>query len=138
MSSNGYIIERGFVSGWDKEFANPTRPWTLELSETDEFMQHERWVTIQSIMEEIFFKTEQPIMLEYLIGSLAGLCWENVLLCARDAVEAHFKKQGITGMGKTARWLLLQARGLPIAVDPDSGINLKTLASPRNPLGNQH
>ena len=77
-------------------------------------------------------------MLEYLIGSLAGLCWENVLLCARDAVEAHFKKQGITGMGKTARWLLLQARGLPIAVDPDSNIDLEAIPPPNNPLGNRH
>ena len=64
--------------------------------------------------------------------------WENVLLCARDAVQAHFKKQGITGMGKTARWLLLQARGLPIAVDPDSNIDLEAIPPPNNPLGNRH
>ena len=138
MSSNGYVIEGGFVSGWDKDFAHPTRPWTLKLSETDDFMQHEEWITIQSIMEEIFFKTEQPIMLEYLIGSLAGLCWENVLRCARDAVHAHFKKQGIVGMYQTAWWLRLHARGLPIAVDPDHNINLETIASPSNPLGNRH
>ena len=139
MSSNGYIIERGFVSGWDKDFANPTRPWTLELSETDEFFnEHEEWITIQSTMEEIFFKMEQPIMLEYLIGSLAGLCWENVLRCAPDAVRAHFKKQRIVGMYQTAWWLRLHARGLLIAVDPDHNINLEKIASPRNPLGNRH
>ena len=136
MSNNGYVIERGFVSGWDKDFANPTQPWTLELTETDEFFnEHQERITIQSTMEEIFFETEQPIMLEYLIGSLAGLSWENVLRCARDAVHAHFKKQGITGgTYKTAWWLRLQARGLPIAVDPNSNIDLRAIPSPNNPL----
>ena len=56
MEKNGYVIKRGFISGWDKDFANPTQPWSLELSETDEFYdEHQRHVTIQSIMEEIFF-----------------------------------------------------------------------------------
>ena len=139
MKENGYIIERGFVPGWDKDFANPTRPWSLKLTETDEFFnEHQAWVTIQATMEEVFFGTEQPIMIEYLIGSLAGLCWENVLLCARDAVQAHFRKQGIVGMFQTAWWLRLHARGLPIAVDPEHNIDLETIASPNNPLGNRH
>ena len=139
MRHHGYVIERGFVSGWDKDFADPTQPWSLELTETDEFYDElQRNVTIQSIMEEIFFQTEQPILLEYLIGSLAGLSWENVLRCARDAVHAHFKEQGITGTSKTAWWLRLQARGLPIAIDPNSNINLRATPSPNDPLGNQH
>ena len=139
MKNNGYVIGRGFVPGWDKDFANPTQPWSLELSETDEFYdEHQRHITIQSIMEEIFFQTEQPIKLEYLIGSLEGLSWENVLRCARDAVHAYFKEQGITGADKTGWWLRLQARGLPIAVDPNSNIDLKTTPSPNNPLGNEH
>ena len=102
MSSNGYTIEHGFVKDWDKDFAHPTQPWTLPKSENDEFMEHEEWITIQTIMETVFFETEQPIMLKYLIGSLAGLCWENVLLLAWDTVHCYFRKKGINGTGKTA------------------------------------
>ena len=58
--------------------------------------------------------------------------------CARDAAYAHFKKRGIVGMHKTAWWLRLHARGLPIAVDPDSNIDLEAITSPNNPLGNRH
>ena len=55
MRSNGYTIGRGFVPGWDKDFANPTIPWTLPISKTDEFVdQHEEWITIQAIMGKVF------------------------------------------------------------------------------------
>ena len=79
MRQNGYTIERGFVQGWEKNFADPTIPWTLPISETDKFVDHhEEWITIQLTMETVFFQTEQQIMLEYLIGSLWGLNWKNV------------------------------------------------------------
>ena len=74
-------------------------------------------------------------MLEYLIGCLWGLNWKNVLLCARDTVKRYFRNNNITGTAQTAWWLRLQARGLPIAVDPNSGIDLTTITTPRNPLG---
>ena len=53
-------IERGFVPGWDKNFADPTVPWTLPISKTDNFVdQHEEWITIQLTMETVFFEMEQ-------------------------------------------------------------------------------
>ena len=79
-------------------------------------------------------------MLEYLIGSLWGLNWKNVLLCARDTVRDYFQDNNVTGMAQTgmaqtAWWLHLQARGLDIAVNPSSGIDLDTITPPANPLG---
>ena len=136
MRHNGCTIERGYVQGWDKNFANPMVPWTLPISETDDFVdQHKEWITIQLTMETVFFETEQQIMLEYLIGSLWGLNWKNVLLCARDTVRDYFRKNNVTGTAQMDWWISLQARGLPIAVDPNSGIDLDTVTVPPNPLG---
>ena len=135
MRLNGYTIGCGFVPGWDKDFANPTIPWTLPISETDEFDEHEEWITIQIIMKRVFFEMEQQIMLQYLIGSLYGLNWKNVLLAARDTIRDYFRDNNITRRGQTAWWLSLQARGLDIAIDPSSGIDLDTITPPRNPLG---
>ena len=94
---------------------------------------------LQDVMEEIFFETEQPIKLEYLIGSLSGLSWENVLRLARDTVRCYFHKQrpNMTTSGQRAWWLRLEARGLPVAVCPESNINLTTVTAPNNPLGNR-
>ena len=58
----------------------------------------EEWITIQSIMETVFFETEQQIMLEYLIGSLWGLNWKNVLLCARDTVKDYRQSAKYTSL----------------------------------------
>ena len=74
-------------------------------------------------------------MLQYLIGSLYGLNWKNVLLAARDNIRDYFRDNNITRRGQTAWWLSLQARGLDIAVDPSSGIDLDTITPPTNPLG---
>ena len=71
-------------------------------------------------------------MLEYLIGSLWGLNWKNVLLCARDTVRDYFRDNNITGTAQTAWWLRLQARGLDIAINPSSGIDLDTITPPAN------
>ena len=68
------------------------------------------------------FKKCHGISSEYLIGSLWGLNWKNVLLCARDTVRDYFRDNNITGMAQTAWWLRLQVRGLDIAVNPSSGI----------------
>ena len=140
MVRNGYVITRAFESGWDKDFAHPTRPWTLPLCATDEFdEEHQEYITLQAVMEEIFFETEQPIKLEYLIGSLSGLSWENVLRLARDTVRCYFHSQrhDMTTSGQRAWWLRLEARGLPVAVCPESNINLTTATAPDNPLGNR-
>ena len=67
----------GFILGWDKDFANPTIPWTLPISETDKFDEHEEWITTQTIM-----------MLEYLIGSLWGLNWIQPRICCRASSSA--------------------------------------------------
>ena len=140
MKRNGYVITRTFGSGWDKDFAHPTLPWTLPLCKTDEFHnEYQEWITLQDVMEEIFFETEQPIKLEYLIGSLTGLNWENVLRLARDTVRCYFHthRQNMTTSGRRAWWLRLEARGLPVAVCPESNIDLTTVKAPNNPLGNE-
>ena len=67
---NGYTIERGFARGWDKDFAHPTQPWTLPKSETDEFMELKRFITIQTVMEKVFFETEQQIILYHIQTSI--------------------------------------------------------------------
>ena len=136
MQTSGYTIERGFVQDWDKDFAHPTQPWMLPISETDKFEVHETWITMQTIMERVFFNSKQQIsMLPYLIDSMTGLIWKNVLLVARDTIRCYFRDNNIMGMAQTAWWLRLQARGLDIAVDPSSGIDLDTITPPRNPLG---
>ena len=86
-------------------------------------------------MERVFFNSEQQIMLQYLIGSMNGLIWKNVLLVARDTIRCYFRDNNITGTGQTAWWWRLQARGLEIAVNPSSGIDLDTIMPPKNPLG---
>ena len=73
-------IERGFASGWDKVFAHPTQPWTLPKSKTNNFENHERFTTIQTIVEEVFFETEQRIILCHLMGALTGMSWKNTVL----------------------------------------------------------
>ena len=136
MQTNGYTIERGFVKDWDKDFAHPTQPWTLPQSEVDGFDEvHETWIMMQTIMERVFFNSKQQIMLPYLIDSMTGLIWKNVLLVARDTIRCYFRDNNITGTAQTAWWLCLQARGLDIAVDPSSGIDLDTITPPKNPLG---
>ena len=124
MTRNGFTIEGGFAKDWGKDFAHPTQAWTLPKSETNKFMEHKMFITIQTIMERVFFETEQQIILFCLIGSLTGLSWKNVLLLARDTVHGYFNDNNITGTGRTAWWLRLQARGLSIAVNPSSGIDL--------------
>ena len=95
MKENGYTIERGFASGWDKDFAHPSQAWMLPKSQADEFAEHETWITMQTIMETVFFETEQQIFLHYLIGSLSGLSWKNVLLNARDTIRCYFKDKNL-------------------------------------------
>ena len=77
-------------------------------------------------METVFFGTEQQIILEYLIGSLWGLNWKNVLLCARDTVKDYFRKNNVTQEGQTTWWVNSQTRGLDMAVNPNNGIDLTT------------
>ena len=86
-------------------------------------------------METVFFVTEQQIMLEYLIGSLWGLNWKNVLLCTRDTVKDYFRNNNVTQEGQTAWWVNLQTRGLDMAVNPNNGMDLDTITAPPNPLG---
>ena len=50
-------------------------------------------------------------------------------------VRDYFRNNNITGTAQTAWWLRLQARGLDMAVNPNSGINLDTIMPPTNPLG---
>ena len=64
-----------------------------------------------------------------------GLRWKYVLLIARDTIHCYFRDNNITGRDRTVWWLRLQARGLDIAVDPSSGIDLDTITPPENPLG---
>ena len=135
MERNGYTIKRGFIRDWDKTFAHPTQPWTLEKSETDEFLQHEEWTTLETIIEKVLFETEQPIFLKYLIGYMIGLPWKYVILNTRETIQNYFKRNNITGTAKTAWWLRLQARGLEVVVDPTSGIDVHTVIPPENPLG---
>ena len=61
--------------------------------------------------------------------------WERCSLAARDIIRDYFRDNNITRRGQTALWLSLQARGLNIAVNPSSSINLDTITPPTNTLG---
>ena len=78
-------------------------------------------------MEEVFFETEQRIILCHLMGALTGMSWKNTLLIARDTIHSYFRDNNITGANQTAWWLRLHASGLPTAVNPNNGINLDTV-----------
>ena len=138
MKENGYTIERGFASGWDKDFAHPTQAWTLPKSQTDEFEEHVAWTTLEEVIGNVLFRTEQPIMLKYLIGCMSGVNWSAVVDITRYTISRHFHENNVTGTARTALWSSLEARGLDMVVNPDNGIDLTTMASPDNPLGDDY
>ena len=74
-------------------------------------------------------------MLKYLIGCMRGVDWSIVIDITRHAMRHHFHENNVTGTARTALWSSLEARGLNREVNPDNGIDLTTITSPNNPLG---
>ena len=121
MQENNFMIQRGYVDGWDEPFAHPTQAWTLDKSETDEFLaNHQVFYSLQSHMEKVFFEREVRINLQHLCEIIEGHAWEWVTRNARKTILRYFHNNGISGRERHLWWTRLENRGLPREVNPQN------------------
>ena len=72
--------------------------WYIEPSETNDFEElHAEYYSVQSVMEEVFFETEQRIILTHLTDVVPGYTRKWVIRNARETILLYFRTQRISG-----------------------------------------